>query len=61
MDSEFPYNLKSDRCSYLLVDAPIPKENFSLYLIKENGEIVKETNKIIKFERQDKFFYIEID
>lgn len=51
MDSEFPYNLKPDRCSYLLVDATIPKENFSLYLIKENGDIIKESNSIIKFER----------
>ncbi|CAD8074053.1 unnamed protein product [Paramecium primaurelia] len=61
MDSEFPHNLKPNRCSYLLVDAAIPKENFSVYLIKENGEIMKESNQIIKFERQDKYFYIEID
>lgn len=44
MDSEFPHNLKPNRCSYLLVDAAIPKENFSVYLIKENGEIMKESN-----------------
>ncbi|CAD8207719.1 unnamed protein product [Paramecium pentaurelia] len=61
LDTEFPHKLKPIDRQYLLVDAKISKENFSIYLIKENGEIIKDSTKLIKFEREDTYFYMEID
>ncbi|CAD8130772.1 unnamed protein product [Paramecium sonneborni] len=55
MDNEFPHKLKPVDRQYLLVDAKISKENFSVYLITENGEIIKDSNKLIKFERIQTF------
>ncbi|CAD8120985.1 unnamed protein product [Paramecium sonneborni] len=60
-DSEFPHKLKPIDRQYLLVDSKISKENFSIYLIKENGEIIKDSTKYIKFEREDTYFYMEIN
>ncbi|CAD8155673.1 unnamed protein product [Paramecium pentaurelia] len=61
MDQEFPHKLKSIDKKYLLVDAKISKENFSIFLIKENGEIIKDSTQIIKIQREETYFYMEID
>lgn len=60
-DQEFPHKLKPVDRSYLLIEAKIAKENFSIYLIKENGEIIKERSKDVVFEREESFFYMEIN
>jgi hypothetical protein len=61
LDSEFPRKLRPVDRSYLLIEAKVPKENFSVYLIKENGDIVKDSNTIVKFEREESYFYLEIN
>lgn len=60
-DQEFPHKLKPVDRSYLLIEAKIAKENFSIYLIKENGEIIKERSKDVVFEREESYFYMEIN
>ncbi|CAD8196271.1 unnamed protein product [Paramecium octaurelia] len=60
-NSEFPRQLRPTNKQYLLVDAQIPRESFSLFLINENGEKIRDSNQVVKFQREDDYFYMEID
>ncbi|CAK61849.1 unnamed protein product (macronuclear) [Paramecium tetraurelia] len=60
-NTEFPRQLKPNKTQFLLVDAQIPKESFSLFLINENGQIIKDSTQVVKFQREENYFYMEID
>ena len=34
---------------FILVEAKLGKENLSLQLVQENGEIIKESSELVKF------------